>query len=226
MQPSLSADWQPNPFSTCFVRPGAIPFLFPAGDRAHSERLRELAQRVTSDCQSLIVGPHGTGKTTLLHSLRPILSEHYSDIQSVLLHTASTCSFGSRWRNQRDQHSVVRRHQSMLADEGLLIIDGIEQLSQTAIRRILWRSRRRKQHLLATSHRPIRHLNTIYHSHVDAGVLQSLIHSLMQNSHQERTRIVQSVLSRRSLSKVTNVRELLFDLYDAVADHSSGFQPQ
>ena len=56
-----------NPFATRHVRPGAIPFHFPAETSAAQlvARLRELNWR------GAIVGPHGSGKSTLLVALAP-----------------------------------------------------------------------------------------------------------------------------------------------------------
>jgi len=58
-----------NPFSTRFIRPGAVEFLFPAGQTAETlvETLRQHAW------QGQIIGPHGSGKSTLLAALVPAL---------------------------------------------------------------------------------------------------------------------------------------------------------
>lgn len=50
-----------NPFSTTFIRPGAIPFLFP-NDQTIQDVVRQLA---ATDWWGQIIGPHGTGKSTL-----------------------------------------------------------------------------------------------------------------------------------------------------------------
>src|SRR5262245_29398629 len=62
-----------NPFSTRFIRPGAIPFVFPAGVSQPS--LLNDFERFGRWCQ--IIGNHGSGKSTLLHSLRPELERVY-----------------------------------------------------------------------------------------------------------------------------------------------------
>ena len=54
-----------NPFATRHVRPGAIPYCFPAGVDA-----RQLVERLAAaGWRGQIVGPHGSGKSTLLATL-------------------------------------------------------------------------------------------------------------------------------------------------------------
>jgi len=55
---------EPNPFSTRFVQPGAIPYLFEAGSLAEVIGSFESQGR-----WGQIVGPHGSGKTTLLRAI-------------------------------------------------------------------------------------------------------------------------------------------------------------
>ena len=60
-----------NPFSSERVRPGAIPYLMPEDNLgALIETLRR--NRLTGQ----IVGPHGTGKSTLLATLADALERH------------------------------------------------------------------------------------------------------------------------------------------------------
>ena len=58
-----------NPFSTRYTRPGAIPFRFPPGTSADGlvEQLRRQQWR------GAIVGPHGSGKSSLVAALVPPL---------------------------------------------------------------------------------------------------------------------------------------------------------
>ncbi len=58
-------DASDNPFCTRWVRPGAIPFLFPPGENAE-----ELADRLRqAGWWGEITGPHGSGKSALLAAL-------------------------------------------------------------------------------------------------------------------------------------------------------------
>jgi hypothetical protein len=54
-----------NPFATRFTRPGAIEFIFPAG-----ESLATLVARLRAcDWRGQITGPHGSGKAPLRAAL-------------------------------------------------------------------------------------------------------------------------------------------------------------
>ena len=124
---------QRNPFSTCFTRPGQIPFSFPAG--------------VSADCcsaafmkpgtQRAIIGPHGSGKSTLLELLSLKWKEHGLHEQRVRL-TAARKRESISW----DQ----------LQENSILVIDGFEQLAwwrQRWVRARCWQKRAR---LLVTCH--------------------------------------------------------------------------
>lgn len=67
-----SADHPPsNPFATRWVRPGAIPFRF-----ARSESMETIVARLQNNrWRGAIIGPHGTGKSTLVQSLLPTLAD-------------------------------------------------------------------------------------------------------------------------------------------------------
>ncbi len=65
MSQQTRAAAQSNPFSTRFVRPGALAYRFPPGESAAT-----LVERLAaSGWRGQIVGPHGSGKSTLVAAL-------------------------------------------------------------------------------------------------------------------------------------------------------------
>lgn len=79
-----------NPFSSRYIRPGAIPYLSVTGEspRGMAERFLGMPAR-----RALIVGPHGTGKSTLLHGMFPWLGR----VVEAINIPACELSFGSSW---------------------------------------------------------------------------------------------------------------------------------
>src|SRR5690349_19179309 len=67
----MSAGPESNPFSTRWTWPGAVPFLFPVGVTVESL----VAKLPASHWRGQIIGPHGTGKSTLLATLLPAIEQ-------------------------------------------------------------------------------------------------------------------------------------------------------
>ena len=76
-----------NPFSTRFVRPGAISYLFEPGSSAADLIDRLAAHR----WRGQIIGPHGCGKSTLLATLVDALARVHRN----------ACVFSLRDRQRR-----------------------------------------------------------------------------------------------------------------------------
>lgn len=60
----------PNPFATRFTQPGAIPYQFPPDVSLESLATKFFHQH---HGRAAIVGPHGSGKTSLLYAITPYL---------------------------------------------------------------------------------------------------------------------------------------------------------
>jgi energy-coupling factor transporter ATP-binding protein EcfA2 len=199
------------------MRPGAIAFRFPDGIQREQE-LNRIASEISQSRASLIIGPHGSGKTTLLHSLQPVLEREQIPFESILLHSPSAPGVRRRTSNQRRNASHVHQVQLGLRSESLLIIDGIEQLSGRSRRCIIKRATTRGHRILATSHTSFAGFTTVYESCVAPQIIESITSLLTENASPGVKKTVSYELGRRQLSTVTNVRNLLFDLYDVVAD--------
>jgi len=124
---------QRNPFSTRFIRPGEVRFVFPAGYSQQSV----LASLQNPSAQGAIVGPHGSGKSTLLEMLGQSWEEMGLVEQRVRL-TASRKS-GALTLGELDTNSI-------------LVIDGFEQLSLWKHWWIRWRCQHAGARLLVTTH--------------------------------------------------------------------------
>jgi energy-coupling factor transporter ATP-binding protein EcfA2 len=205
-----------NPFCTRFVRPGSLDYRF--GDPANDgqDRLQLIVEELKRVRTGLILGPHGSGKTTLLHSLGPLLADAFEHIASVQLFAPTSTSFCARLEHARRIFRTVSFQQAGLFDGGLLIIDGAEQLWRVDTWRLIRRALRRGQAILVTSHTPIRGLTTIHQSQVNDSLIRELTEALLANEPSEVSDLVRQQLCERDLTKLSNVRELWFELYDLV----------
>src|SRR5437764_10280820 len=100
-----------NPFATRFIRPGAIPFLFLDGDSAEAiiERLK------ANHWRGQIVGEHGSGKSTLVATLIPLLEQAGRNIVLIKIGPG--------------ERRLPEIGKSSLLPTTDLIVDGYEQLS-------------------------------------------------------------------------------------------------
>lgn len=98
-----------NPFSTSFVRPGAIPYQFAGGESAAA-----IVDRfVAAGRRGQVTGPHGAGKSTLLKMLRDELAARGEAVTHFELHDG-----------QRALPAPIE-----IAPRSIISIDGYEQLS-------------------------------------------------------------------------------------------------
>ncbi|TWU55082.1 ATP-binding protein [Rubripirellula reticaptiva] len=203
-----------NPFCTRFVRPGAIPYRFSIGDER--AQLDAIVDRLGQSRCGLIVGPHGTGKSTLVAEVVRRFESERVAVAPLQLCVSPSMTFLSRIRYRYTAARRVRQAQVSLASGGLLVVDGAEQLSRWAWCGLLRSARRRNQIMLATSHHDFPGATTLHRTGNSRSLIQELTESLIADSSDEIADRVSAELSRRQLSKSTNVRDLWFDLYDVV----------
>ena len=234
-----------NPFSTRFIRPGAIPFQFvadglPGGEIEGGSELSNdngpkdgldptfagMVDRLQRAGSGVIVGPHGTGKSTLLSSLQPLLSVRYPRTVTVQLHAPES---GRRWRqfqNAAANASRVFGTASQLPAGSLLVVDGIEQLSWWDRWRLRWYARRNRFHMLATSHMPLFGFSTLYVTSASRPLVEYLCHGLLADADDRTVCVVHRRLRELVIMEQTDIRSLLFDLYDVIAEDAAGASPR
>jgi hypothetical protein len=188
-----------NPFATRYVRPGALPFLFPPGHDLAGlvERLRR------QGWWGQVVGPHGTGKSTLLAALVPELERAGRRPLLVCLHEG--------------ERALPAGARSALNEAPrLFVIDGHEQLGWWA-RRGLHRACRRNGHgLLITTHHSAG-LPELYRTTVTADLARRVVDKLLggaEGSLLDKVDVAALLAARRG-----NLRAVLFDLYDEHERH-------
>lgn len=211
-----------NPFATRFVRPGALAYRFTADDQhgLSSPRLNQLVSQLQRHSIAQIVGPHGSGKTTLIQSLAKVLCnrfpDQFPDVVHLQLHAPSAGGPLSRIPHAIRTSSTVHQQQRRLCSGGLLIVDGAEQLGRMDRLRIGLMARRRQQTLLATSHRPLWGMEVLHKTVVSRDIVYSLTDTLLSKSPSQARQEIESELSRQDWTKLTNVRDLWFDFYDVL----------
>ncbi len=191
-----------NPFSTRCTRPGAIPFRFENGADATTlvGRLRSLGWRAQ------IVGPHGSGKSTLIAALRPALAAAGREVRLVGLHQG----------DRRLPISADEWRQFTPATQ--LIVDGYEQLGAFARWQVARRCRRQGCGLLVTTHADVG-LATLFTTSPCLELAVALVRQLLPPCDDT---IAEADIEAAWRANGGNLREMLFALYDLFEQRRSG----
>jgi energy-coupling factor transporter ATP-binding protein EcfA2 len=192
--PLHSPSRRDNPFATCWTNPGALPFRF-NNDQSIEQLVEKLAAQ---QWRGAIVGPHGSGKSTLLEALKPAIVATGRNIQAISLHDG--------------QRRLPRHFFATWASESnaVIIIDGYEQLGWPARLRLWFRCRTTGAGLLVTSHTPVR-IPTLIRLSPDRQLVEQLVDDLCG---EVSTTITRADIAASHACHGSNVREILFDLYD------------
>ena len=192
-----------NPFSTRYTKPGAIAFRFddsPDSSNASARGIARLLDRILATDPKCwqIVGPHGSGKSTLVKMLLAALPLSATFEHFVL----------------RDGQRTLPKRPSQ--DQQLVVIDGYEQLGWLARRSLKRRMKSSCERLLVTAHRDVG-FETLFETRVTRETVRNIVQELLDDQ-QASIRIQQlladEVIDGLLLRHGQNVREMLFELYD------------
>jgi predicted ATPase len=185
----------PNPFATRFIRPGAIGYLYPPGENAESL----LALLEKNNWWGEIIGPHGSGKSSLLAELLPRMSESRRIVVNYGLHQ------GDRTL------PISKADRSSWNAKTQVVVDGYEQLSWWSKRRLQGWVRSRGAGLLITAHQPMG-LPPLFVTQPTLALAQNIVAHLLQSSPDQP--LSDDDVAAAFSAHGANLREMLFSLYD------------
>ena len=147
-----------------------------------------------------IVGPHGTGKSTLLKAISDEMRRQGETVVEVVL----------RDRQKKLPPELHERLRELRGKIFVLTIDGYEQLSFFERLRLRWIRIRRRCGLLITVHRPVAGWPILYETSPDFETLKRVLRHLLRG---------ETLISAESLDTLYkkhhgNLRLILLDLYD------------
>ena len=187
-----------NPFATEFV--DSIPWQFVQGDwSTHMQRLVELRFRAA------IVGPHGTGKTTLLEALAGRLRKRSEGDVWYLRVPGESCQHGQ----------LVNRIRQRQSAGAVVLLDCIERLTPLQRWRLL-AGPRKPGGLIVTCHRRTI-LPTWIRCAAGAGELRYVLEQLGIDLCPDLQRRASQMLGQTG-----NLRDVLRFLYDEYASGQFG----
>jgi hypothetical protein len=183
-----------NPFSTRCVRPGAIAYRFPPGKSVGAM----LARLERNGGRGQIVGPHGSGKSALVATLRTALAQSGRPTRLIELHD------GER------RLPVSHRRLKALAPGTVLIVDGYEQLGVLSRWRLRRLCRRKGLWLMVTAHRSVG-FPDLSRTTTSVALAQAIVADLTAG---EALPLTAEEVTARFGQRRGDLREVLFDLYD------------
>jgi hypothetical protein len=203
-----------NPFATCWIKPGAIPFRFDENQSAESL----VVNLASHSWQGAIIGPHGSGKSTLLESLKPALRTARCRILSTKTRYDQRRLPSEFWNQLHEATARLKcdwpcaSAATLPADNMrvLAVIDGFEQLAWLERTRIQRFCRRHGIGLLVTSHRSLG-LPTLIRLSPDRTIIDRLVADLCE---EVSTGVTAADVAESHACHGSNVREIFFDLYN------------
>jgi hypothetical protein len=184
-----------NPFATRYVRPGALEYLFPLHTSAAS--LLEKLER--NRWWGQITGPHGTGKSTFVHTLIPLLTARGRQVELIAMR-----SDDRRWPAGRSTPVAWGRQTQ-------IVVDGYEQLPVWTRGWLRWQCQRRGAGLLLTSHHSVG-LPELWQTDTSLRLACDLTRRWLTPG--EQARLGATDIARAFERCNGNLRELWFTLYD------------
>lgn len=194
-----------NPFSTRHTRPGRLPPFDAAGRPLD---VAGLVDRVLTLRGAAIVGPHGSGKSNLLHHLATAIGAAGGRVERVRLQ--------SRFDSLRAL-SAVR----LAGRGGTACIDSWERAGRVERFVLVVLARAVGARLLVTAHRPVGGLPTVVRCETTPRLLQAIVSRLVGPSRWPGEAVGAADVEAAFAGHAGDVREALYELYDVVESRRS-----
>jgi hypothetical protein len=203
-----------NPFATRYIRPGAQDYIFPPGSSAGQlvETLRQ------NNWCGQIIGPHGSGKSTLIAAIIPALESAGRKV----IHCRMSNVEGRTSDIASDPPTFDFRPRAFdptaiqLDATTQLVIDGYEQLSWLQRRSLVQRCNQLHSGLLVTAHRDM-NLPMLIQIEPSLELTRAVVARLLLN---ERNSITAEDIASAYQAASGNIRETLFRLFDVYQERS------
>lgn len=189
-----------NPFATRYTKPGELPYLL-EGELTIAALVEKLAAQ---QWRGAIIGPHGSGKTSLLAACRDEFLQRDRLIAEYSLHNNER-TLPNLFKSSRDWN-----------DRTLVIVDGYEQLSWRSRIQLLFLVRIRHAGLLVTAHAPTS-LPTWYQTKPSAELAEQVAQLAIDRALADQPTPPQQLdrdIIHAAYHSDGNIRETLFRLYD------------
>ncbi|MGV3483756.1 MAG: hypothetical protein ACO1RT_05005 [Planctomycetaceae bacterium] len=204
-----------NPFASRSIRPDHNLFRFACDAELDRELRRQASERLLAMLRNgrhaAIIGPHGTGKSTMLCSLEPVLRKEFQHVAKARLTSERRHAASELW-------SLVDSSEASPHRSVCLIIDGFEQLRRwDRWWLLLWLRRRKHVALLVTSHRVMWRMKPFWRTAWDTDLARSLTEEKLGDLSAANRRELLSVFESRVRQRAgctQNLRDLWFELYD------------
>jgi hypothetical protein len=184
-----------NPFATRFTRPGAIGYLFPPGQSV----VGVLDLLRNNHWWGEIIGPHGSGKSSLVAELLPLLEATGRRVALYSLH-------------QGDRTLPLSKADVAAWNaETQVVVDGYEQLSWWSKRRLQSQVKAQKAGLLITAHQPMG-LPPLFATEPTLALARQIVAELVKTDQDQA--LTDADVAAAFTAHGANLREMLFSLYD------------
>lgn len=209
-----------NPFSTSRVRPNNNRYRFeldPASERQASQRfLEHLLTTLEQYRRAAIVGPHGTGKTTLLRSIEPSLQSYFDHVCWIALSS-------QRRHNIHELLANIDPNMEGSSQRVCMIVDGYEQL-RWLDRILLVRHVKAASFLslVVTSHTKSRLIPQVRETRCDVAMAKKLTEEKLDEVPEPLRSKLWSYFEQKleaTSRHPLNLRDLWFTMYDEFEKH-------